>query len=342
MHLGLIGTGNIAGTHARAAQAAGLTVAAVLGRTETQARRFCDECGGAPYDTPEAFFAHRPLDAVAITTPSGLHARFGIDAAGAGLHVLVEKPIDISVERADALIAAADRAGVTLAVCFQDRFAPDLCRVKDLIAGGALGRLLLVDARVPWYRPPAYYETSTWRGTWDLDGGGALMNQGSHTVDLLLWLCGDVVRVSAMAAAVRHRIAVEDTALALLEFASGARGVLAVTTAAYPGFARQVRIAGAAGTLTIDRNALVGAAFDGGGLDVPVGEPSRDDGRSATAAVDDISGHRAVYEDFVRAIRTGTRPRCDGREGRRCVALIRAIYTSAEAQGPVEVLPEQA
>lgn len=340
MVLGLIGTGNIAATHARAALAAGLTIGAVLGRTHTQARRFCEEHGGSPYDAPASFFAHQPLDVVAITTPSGLHARQGIEAARAGLHVLVEKPIDITVERTDALIAETDRAGVTLGVCFQDRFAPDLCRARDLIDGGALGRMLLADARVPWYRPPAYYENSTWRGTWDLDGGGALMNQGSHTVDLLLWLCGDVVRVSAMALALRHRIAVEDTALALLEFASGARGTLAVTTAAYPGFARHLRIAGTAGTITIDRSALVGAAFEGGSPEVALSEPSRDDGRSATAAVDDISGHQAVYGDFVRAIRTGTRPRTDGREGRRSVALIRAIYASAEAQRPVDVPAE--
>ncbi len=340
MHLGLVGTGNIAATHARAARAAGLTLGAVLGRTMTQARRFGDEHGGTPYDAPEAFFAHAPLEAVAITTPSGQHARFGIEAARAGLHVLTEKPLDITVERADALIEAAERAGVTLAVCFQDRFAPDLSRVKNLIDAGALGRLLLVDARVPWYRPPSYFEQSTWRGTWDLDGGGALMNQGSHTVDLLLWLCGDVVRVSASALALRHRIAVEDTALALLEFASGAHGVLAVTTAAYPGFARHVRIAGMGGTLTIERSTLVGASFEGEGPAVAVSDPPRDDGRSATAAVDDLAGHRAVYEDFVRAIRTGTRPRCDGREGRRSVALIRAVYASAEARRPVDVSPE--
>jgi predicted dehydrogenase len=337
VHVGLIGSGNITDTHARAARAAGLTIAAVCGRTLPAARRVCETHGGTPYDALDAFLAHRPLDLVAIGTPSGLHAAQGIEAARRGLHVLVEKPIDVTTERADALIAEAGRAGVRLAVCFQDRFAPDLVRAKDLIDGGGLGRLLIVDARVPWYRPPSYYETSTWRGTWQLDGGGALMNQGSHTVDLLLWLCGDIVRVHAVTAALRHRIEVEDTALALLEFAGGARGTLVATTAAYPGFARRVMVAGTDGTLTIDRDALVGAAFAAGGPDVEVRAPAPDDGRSSTPAISDVSGHRKLFEDFVHAIRTGSRPRCDGRDGRRSVAVIRAIYESAAAGRPIDV-----
>ena len=156
------------------------------------------------------------------------------------------------------------------------------------------------------------------------------MNQGIHTVDLLLWLLGDVAHVWGSASTLRHRIEVEDTGLALLEFQSGARGTLCVTTAAYPGYQRRIMIAGTAGTITIERDALVAADFEG---EPPPGlvvrPPVGDDGRSSTPAISDVSGHRTLFLDFARAIRTGTRPRCDGRDGRRSVALVRAIYESS-------------
>ena len=337
MHVGLIGTGNISRTHALAAAAAGLTVSAVLGRTADGARRFCDTHGGAPYDRLADFLAHRPLDLVAIGTPSGQHAEQGAAAAARGLHVLVEKPVDITVERADALIAAADAAGVQVAVCYQDRFAAGACAVKDLIDRGALGRLLTVDARLPWYRPPSYYTSSAWRGTWDLDGGGALMNQGIHTVDLLLWLMGDVADVTGRAVTLRHDIPVEDTAHALLTFRNGARGTLAVSTAVFPGYPRRIVIAGTAGTVTLERDALVAADFDGPPPEGLVVEaPLPDDGRASSPAVSDVSGHRALFDDLARAIRTGGRPRCDARDGRRSVALVRAIYESSSSGRAVE------
>src|SRR5262249_35962989 len=160
------------------------------------------------------------------------------------LHVLVEKPIDISSERADALISKCKEARVKLGVIFQDHFQPDIRRLKQLIGDGVLGKVLLADARVKWFRPPEYYSDSRWRGTWALDGGGALMNQGVHTVDLLLWLLGDVVCVQARTATLLQQIETEDTGLALLDFASGALGVLQATTAAYPGYPRRLEITG--------------------------------------------------------------------------------------------------
>ena len=150
------------------------------------------------------------MDAVIIGTPSGLHAEQGIGAAQHGLHVLTEKPIDISTDRADALISACKQAGVKLGVIFQDRFKPDIRRLKEFLAAGGLGKNLLVDARVKWYRPPEYYSDSKWRGTLALDGGGALMNQGIHTVDLLMWLFGDVVSLQARAGTILHKIESEE------------------------------------------------------------------------------------------------------------------------------------
>src|SRR3989441_10890115 len=231
IHIGLIGGGNITDTHARAARAIpAVDIAAIYGTNTDKVRPLCQEHGGTPYADFEAFLAHRPMDLVAIGSPSGLHASHGIAAARRGLHVLVEKPIDIVTERADALIAETEKAGVKLGVFFQDRFKPDICRLQRLVDSGVLGTPILADARVKWYRPPEYYSGSRWRGTWALDGGGALINQGVHTLDLLLWLLGDVERVYAKTITALHQIETEDTVVATLEFASGVIGTLEAGT----------------------------------------------------------------------------------------------------------------
>src|SRR5664279_1702836 len=177
VRLGLIGGGNISETHARAGRAIpGVEIAAIYGTNEQKVRRLCGEHGGTAYSNFEKFLEHRPMDVVAIGSASGLHAEQGIAAARHGLHVLTEKPIDISITRADALIAATDEAGVRLGVFFQDRFKADIIRVKQAIDDGVLGRPVLADARVKWFRPASYYADSKWRGTLQLDGGGALIN----------------------------------------------------------------------------------------------------------------------------------------------------------------------
>src|SRR5580704_4129661 len=196
VHVGLIGGGNITETHARAALAIpGVQIAAIYGTNAEKIAKLCREHGGAPYQDFDAFLKHRPMDLVILGSPSGLHATQGIAAARSGLHVLSEKPLEISTTRADALIEAAKQCGVKLGVIFQDRRKAHIRQLKSWVDQGLLGKILFVDARVKWYRPPEYYASSRWRGTLALDGGGALINQGVHTVDLLLWLLGDVVRV---------------------------------------------------------------------------------------------------------------------------------------------------
>jgi predicted dehydrogenase len=330
MHVGLIGGGNISDTHGRAALSIpGMSVAAVYGDNREKAAAMAHRFDAVACDTLDAFLAHRPMDLVAIGSPSGLHADQGIAAAAHDLHVLVEKPIDITLEKADALISAADAAGVTLGVFFQDRFKPDVCRLKHLVDGGRLGRPLFVDARVPWYRPPEYYAASRWRGTWALDGGGALMNQGIHTVDLLVWLFGEVVEVQAAVGAQLHRIEVEDTALALLRFACGAMGVIAATTAASPGYPRWLQVSGTEGTAILEHDRLARVDVLRPGPDAVVSAADPGSASASSPVVADIGPHRAVFEDFLSAIREKRLPRCDGREGRRSVALVRAIYEAA-------------
>jgi predicted dehydrogenase len=339
IHVGLIGGGNISGTHARAAcTIPGVAIAAVYGTNTEKVARLCNTYGGRPYTDLEHFLSHRPMDLVAIGSPSGVHAEQGIAAARHHLHVLTEKPIDIRTERADALIAEAERAGIELGVFYQDRFKPEIRRMKDLVEAGALGRAILADAQVKWYRAPEYYTDSDWHGKLELDGGGALINQGIHTVDVLLWLLGDVTRVQARMSTALHSMEGEDTIVALLEFASGALGMLLAATSAYPGYPRRIELTGSEGTLMLEGDRLVRADLRRPRPDVSSGIPVREPIENASLpTVSDASAHRAVLEDFIRAIQNNTAPACSGREARRSLALVEAIYAAARAGTTVNV-----
>jgi predicted dehydrogenase len=329
IRIGLIGGGNITETHARAVRSIqDAEITAIVGDNSKNVNRLCREHGGEPYLDFKKFLNHRPMDMVIIGSPSGLHAEQGIAAAQCGLHVLTEKPIDISTQRADALIRTAAQFRVKLGVIFQDRVKPDICQLKESVNSGVLGKPILADARVKWYRPPDYYGNSRWRGTLALDGGGALINQGVHTLDLLLWLLGDIVRVHAKTTTALHKIEGEDTAVAILEFANGAVGVLQATTAAYPGYARRVELTGSEGTLILDDDHIVATDLRSksqaatGASDISSGPCES----ASTPAVSDFRWHKALLEDFISAVRQNKTPVCDGHDGR----VIEAIYRSAK------------
>jgi predicted dehydrogenase len=336
MDVGFIGGGNITETHIRAALTVPrLRVAAVYGSNRKKVTDLVAKYGGAAFDDFEQFLAHRPLDLVIVGSPSGLHAAQGIAAAKRGLHVLTEKPIDVSTERTDALISAARHANVKLGVIFQDRLKPDILRLKSWMEEGKLGRPLLVEASVKWYRPADYYSSSKWRGTREFDGGGALINQGIHTVDLLLYLLGDVARVQAVNVAALHDIQAEDTCVATLEFANGAVGVLQATTAAYPGYPRRVEITGSEGTVGLETDRITHAD-----LRAPVAaeeqiEPADQNASANSPVVSDVRGHQRIIQDFIDSIETGRSPVCDGEEGRRSLALVEAIYQAARSRDAV-------
>jgi predicted dehydrogenase len=338
VHVGLIGAGNISDTHARALRAmAGVEIAAVYAPTRSHAEQFAARYGVTAHDSLDLMLAQRPLDMVVIGTPSGLHAAHGIAAAARGLHVLVEKPIDVTAARADALIEAADKAGVTLGVIFQDRLKPGVQRLKALVDTGRLGRPILANARVKWYRPPSYYAGSRWRGTRALDGGGALINQGVHTVDLLLWLLGPVRCVFAKAITGLHAIEVEDTVVAVLEFSSGAVGTLEAATSAYPGYSRQIELTGTNGTIKLDGDDLAAIDLQDARADERAAGPTAPTVSAASAVVADTSAHTRVLEDFIGAVTRHSAPACDGRSGRWSTALIDAIYQSARTSQPVDL-----
>jgi predicted dehydrogenase len=264
-----------------------------------------------------------------IGSPSGLHAAQATAAVRRGLHVLVEKPLDITTERIDALLEQVDRAGVTLGVFFQDRLKPDVVTLKDALATGAIGTPVLATGEVKWSRPASYYASSRWRGTWALDGGGALMNQGIHTVDLLLYLLGPVVRVSGAIATRVHRIEAEDTALAMLEFATGVVATIAATTAAGEGQPRRIDIIGSHGTRVLEGDTLIDPNAPPRSTTTPE--------NASSPLVSDVSAHQRIIEDFVDAVNHNRRPVCDGRQGRHSVAVVEAVYRSAREKTAIEV-----
>jgi UDP-N-acetyl-2-amino-2-deoxyglucuronate dehydrogenase len=340
VHVGLIGAGNISETHARAASAIpDVKIAAVHAPTHDHAERLARAHDAVAYDTLEALLDHRPMEMVAIGSPSGLHAEHGMAAARRGLHVLVEKPLEVTTGRADAFIAEAARAGVVLGVMFQDRLKPDVVRLKALVDAGDLGRPILGTARVKWHRAGSYYRDSRWRGTKALDGGGALINQAIHTVDLLLWCFGPVGRVFGNTATSVHAIEAEDTAVAVLEFTNGALATVEATTAAFPGYTRRLELTGSEGTAMLDGDRLVNVDLRGGGGPIvrADADPAAEAVSAASPVVADASAHQRLFEDFIRALSHGSAPACDGASGRVSVAVIEAIYRSAASGLPVEL-----
>lgn len=328
IRIGLIGGGSISETHARAAtQIAGVEIAAIYGTNATKVEHLTRKYGGKAFLDLNEFLSHRPMEMVMLGSPSGVHASQGIQAIHQGLHVLTEKQMDINTAQADALAEATERTGLKVGVIFQDRLKPEIRLLKQQICDGHLGKVTLVDARVKWYRPPEYYNGSLWRGTFALDGGGALMNQGVHTVDLLLWLFGDVSRVQSTVRTAQHAIEVEDTALAILEFANGPVCSFLATTAAYPGFPRRVEITGSEGTVILEDDRIVASNLRDS--KETSAQLSITDEGAASPVVNDIRGHKAILEDFIHAIQNNGTPACDAREGRKSIALIERIYSAA-------------
>jgi UDP-N-acetyl-2-amino-2-deoxyglucuronate dehydrogenase len=325
----------IAPKHAEAIQATpGAKLVAVLGTRPDRAASFAAQYGGQPYTELAAFLAHPALSVVNICVPSGDHARFGIAAAQAGKHIMVEKPLEVSLEAADRLIAACREAGVKMAVISQRRFEPDIQRLRQTIEAGHFGPLLSADVFIKWYRSQEYYDSAPWRGTYRMDGGGALMNQGVHYVDVIRWLVGPVKSVRAITRTADHNIEVEDLALALLTFENGAVGVLEASTIHYPGLLERVELTGRNGTAVVEAGKFKVWEFkDRSSQPLEENPVQIDDlpGESGAKNPGDITsrGHAYQVADMVAAIREGREPAITGEEGRKPLAIIQAVYKSA-------------
>jgi predicted dehydrogenase len=339
---GIVGAGNISLIHAQAlAEVPGARLRAVLARDPAKAEALASRFGAEPCTDPARFFAREDLQVVTICTPSGTHAELGAAAAAAGKHVLVEKPIDVTLEKARALVATCRAHGVRLGVIFQSRFLPAVALVKRAIDRGRLGRLYVADAQVKWFRGKTYYEDARWRGTKALDGGGALINQSIHTVDLLQHLAGPVASVFGMTGRLRHpSIEGEDTAVAVVRFASGALGTIQGTTSIWPGFARKVELHGERGTIVLEGNDVTIWSVEGTGEEeaelerLRAGAKDASDGSSNPMSLD-TAGHRRQIEEFVAALREGRAPAVDGEEGLKALEIVLGVYRSAETGAPV-------
>jgi predicted dehydrogenase len=334
---GIIGCGMISHFHAKAiGEIGGARLVACFDTVAEAADRLAHETGCRAYHRLEDLLADARVDLVTIGTPSGAHMEPAVAAARAGKHVLVEKPLEITLRRCDRIIRECRKHKVVLSTIFPSRFHASAQMMKRAVAQGRFGRLTMGDAYVKWYRTQQYYDGGAWRGTWELDGGGALMNQAIHSVDLLTWLMGPVRQVSAQAATLAHkRIAVEDVATATVQFANGALGVIEATTAVYPGYLKRIEIHGVEGSAVLEEEDLRAWDFakpqraDATVLARMAGRTKTGGGAADPAAIGHHA-HAAQFRDVLKAIRTGGKPLVDGPEGRRSVEIILAIYKSAE------------
>jgi UDP-N-acetyl-2-amino-2-deoxyglucuronate dehydrogenase len=338
---GIVGLGMVADFHARAlAEVTGAKLVGVAGRDPAKTEAFARRHGADFWTTrPEELYRRADIQVIAIATPSGAHLEPALAALAAGKHLVVEKPLEITVERVDRLLAAAEGAGLRLAAIFQARFGSGAQALKRAVDAGRFGRLVLASAYVKWHRKPEYY-AGNWHGTFALDGGGALMNQGSHAVDLLQWFAGMPAEVFGWTGRRVHTgIEAEDTAAAVLRYPQGAFGTIEATTAAYPGWSRRLEIVGEAGSAVLEDDRLVQWQFrEARPEDEAIRSGAASDALgSGAAAPNQIStvGHRLQIQDLVDALRDNRPLLIDGRAARHAVALIRAIYASAASGRPV-------
>jgi UDP-N-acetyl-2-amino-2-deoxyglucuronate dehydrogenase len=328
--IGLVGCGRISQFHIDAiGKVDGIALAAVADIDAGRARTAGEKVGVPWFTSLDAMLAGAELDIVAVCTPSGLHPEHGIAAAQAGKHVVSEKPMALSIDGADALIAACEKAGTKLFVVKQNRLNPAIQLLKRAVERGRFGRIFMANVTVRWQRPQEYYDAEKWRGTWKLDGG-AIMNQASHYVDLVQWLVGPVESVMAKTATQARQIEAEDSGAAVLQFVSGAIGMIEVNVLTYPrNYEGSITLIGETGTVKI------------GGTSVnkvehwSFADYDDDDKLVETGAINTNPptvygfGHAGYYRNVVAVLRGKAKADTDGREGRKSLALILGIYESA-------------
>jgi UDP-N-acetyl-2-amino-2-deoxyglucuronate dehydrogenase len=334
----LIGAGNVAKIHAAAINAiANSQLTVVCSRGQARGEELAQQNGAVWVQDYHEAVNRNDVDAVIICTPSGTHGEIAEAAAHAGKHLLVEKPLEITLPRIDAMLKIADQYGIRLGCVFQSRMREGVQAAKVAIDAGRLGKLIAANAFVPWSRSAAYYQDS-WRGTWELDGGGALMNQSIHSIDLLQWLAGDVASVYAHAEALVHSIQAEDTATALLRFANGAQGVIQGMTSLYHGQMARIEIYGSKGSIVLeDGRVILWKLADA--TDEEAERLTGLDTWKGSGASDPTSIgfylHQQQIEQFIAALQDKNAPFISGADGRKAVEIVRAIYHSARHQQPV-------
>jgi predicted dehydrogenase len=303
------------------------------------------EYGCKAYGDYSELLADDEVQVVNIATPSGMHAQMGVQAAAAGKHLIVEKPADIKPQRVDELIAAGKKYGVQIAGIFQARLDPLNIRIREAIQQGKLGKLIGVHGHLPWYRKQSYYEGphGKWKGTWGMDGGGSLMNQGVHTVDLLQWLAGPVEAVMGMYGVFDHEVEAEDQSVAILRFKNGALGTLYTTTCAYPGYDQRLMLYGSGGSIVklhseLESWKLLG---DEGGVEeqemLKIYGANKDTSGASDPMAVGFNGHTQIIIDMYESLAAGRAPLITLDSARHAVEIINAIYESARTGKEVKL-----
>jgi len=337
---GIIGAGMIAALHARVIKdLPNAYLVGIYDARQESARKLADQFQCKAYESFEEFLADQDIQAVTIAVPSGMHGEVAIPAAKAGKHILCEKPLEITLEKVDAVIRACDENHVLLSPVFQTRFSRPVQMVKEAMQAGRFGRMVLASAQMRWFRDTAYYSGSAWRGTWKLDGGGALMNQAIHMMDLLLYINGAPGEVFAFSGTLTHSIEVEDNLCAAVKFRNGSFGTVEVSTSCAPGFPRRLEFSGSTGTVAFEEDKITRWEFekplpeDETIIDaISQGKANAAGGRAPMNI--NCDGHARQIEDLADAILHGRRPFLDGREGRRAIEFICGIYESARTGKP--------
>lgn len=333
---GIIGCGVIADFHANAlleisSEAELIGVADVV---YDAAEKFANRHGVKAFRSVEEMLECEQIDVVNICTPSGYHADAVIKAANAGKHIIVEKPMAITKEQLDSIEKVCNEKNIMLSSISQNRFARSIMMAKKAIEDGLLGKIVCADIYMKYNRSQEYYDSGSWRGTKRIDGGGALMNQGIHGVDLLLYLAGPMKSVYAISKTLVRKIEVEDTLSATVEFESGAVGVIQATTSVYPGYPRRLEINGEKGSIVIEETSIVRWDIDNSKYEDIVVQPALTSSCATPTAIS-TDGHIKQFLDVIRAIKTESKPFIDFAEGRKPVDVILAIYKSAEEKRPV-------
>jgi len=341
---GIVGTGMIAGFHARAIKAMrGGELTACYSRSQEKADNFGKKYNCKGYSDFNSFLSDPKIDIVTVCTPSGAHLEAALKIAEAGKHAVIEKPLEISLKRCDQIIEAFDKKGLKLSGVFQSRFFNASRVLHDAVKNGKFGKLVLGDAYIKWYRNQEYYDNGGWKGTRKFDGGGALMNQSIHAIDLLLWYMGPVDSVMAFTGILGHkRIEVEDTAVASLLFKNGAMGVIEGSTAVFPGFLKRIEISGVSGSAVLEEDHFNVWNFEKQSsedekIKEKFGKTSKTGGGAADPGAIDFTGHKHQFENFVNSLEGKEQLLIDGAEARKSVEIILAIYRSAEKKKLIRI-----
>lgn len=334
--IGLVGTGAAACLHAKALQGVkGASLLTVYNRSPAHGKEFAEKWGLDYFQDYQKFLSANNPDYIVVCTPTGTHLEFALPAAQTGKNLVIEKPLETTVNRCDKIIDAAQDNEIELAVIFQNRFKKPTQKIKEVVENDKLGQLVLGSAKINWYRSADYYKDN-WKGTKKYDGGGALINQGIHTIDLLQWIMGDVLVINGKVKTLTHAIEAEDVGVANLEFKNGALGVITGSTSTYPGVKEELGVYGSRGSLELKGSKIV--TWEIRNEEEPVKEMKKGGNSGASDPMDiDTQNHRKQWEEILEAREQGEKPPVRGKEARKSVEIINSIYESSRTGDSIKL-----